>query len=398
MTKYWKPGVTQHREYEIKAKMDRYDRQKRIQNWRQETLSKARVLVFGAGALGNEVLKNLALIGAGHILVVDFDHIELSNLSRTVLFRESDIGKSKAETAARAIKNLNPDVDIRSIHGNIFFDIGLGFFRHADLVISGLDNIAARSHVGICCALAGTPFLDGGMWAGGGEVRWFTPGETACFECTLTDEDRKHAFERRSCTGFRIEEGIQTPVPSTMSVTAVIAGLMTQEAIRFFQGENITGGEAIVYNGVNQSMHHTEFSRDPDCPYHHPYENIIELAYGVNDITAKDLLLMAQKETGESGVLELGRDYLLGFQCTECNEYEPIDSLLALVNSDEALCKKCEKTRKAEILSRIMLEDLNMGKKLNELGAPLGEIISVHSNTKLRLFEFTKDIHRFWKE
>src|SRR6185436_1639963 len=79
---------------------DRYARHRLIEGWDQERLAAARVLVAGAGAIGNEVIKLLALLGVGNILIVDFDHIEISNLTRSMLFRDADIGKSKALVAA----------------------------------------------------------------------------------------------------------------------------------------------------------------------------------------------------------------------------------------------------------------------------------------------------------
>jgi molybdopterin/thiamine biosynthesis adenylyltransferase len=175
---------------------------------------------------------------------VDFDRIELSNLSRTLLFRDADVGRSKARVAAKVAARLNPDVDLRSMDGDLFYDVGLGFYRHADLVVGGLDSLAARSQVGLSCALAGVPFLDGGMWALGGEVRWFMSGDGPCFECTLNDADRERAYERRSCTGFRVEgvEPYERHVPTTVSTAAVIGGLLAQETARYLCGIAVHGG------------------------------------------------------------------------------------------------------------------------------------------------------------
>jgi adenylyltransferase/sulfurtransferase len=94
------------------AHTDRYARQQLIPGWQQAHLAEATVLVVGAGALGNEVLKNLALVGVGHLIIVDMDRIEPSNLSRTVLFQADDVGQTKATTAARALARINPDVRI----------------------------------------------------------------------------------------------------------------------------------------------------------------------------------------------------------------------------------------------------------------------------------------------
>src|SRR5689334_15768239 len=95
---------------------DRYSRLRLIAWWDQSKLGKSTMLVVGAGALGNEVVKNLALLGIGRIFLVDFDTIEPSNLARSVLFRSADKGRSKAEVAAERARELNPDVNIIPLH------------------------------------------------------------------------------------------------------------------------------------------------------------------------------------------------------------------------------------------------------------------------------------------
>src|SRR5436305_15320434 len=92
------------------AEEDRFHRFKLIGWWDQRKLAAAKVLVVGAGALGNEIVKNLALLGVGNILVADMDRVENSNLSRSVLFRASDNGSFKSEVAARAAREIYPDL------------------------------------------------------------------------------------------------------------------------------------------------------------------------------------------------------------------------------------------------------------------------------------------------
>ena len=83
------------------------DRQSRIEGWDAEAIRNATILVIGAGAIGNETLKNLALLGFGNVIVCDMDQIELSNLTRTVLFSHDDIGKGKSELAAQKFLKMN---------------------------------------------------------------------------------------------------------------------------------------------------------------------------------------------------------------------------------------------------------------------------------------------------
>src|SRR5437879_1836610 len=103
---------------------DRYGRLRLIPWWRQEKLAAARVLVVGAGALGNEVLKNLALLGVGTTHVIDLDDVEPSNLSRSVLFRATDGGRPKAEVAAARAREINPEVAFVPIFGDVITDLG----------------------------------------------------------------------------------------------------------------------------------------------------------------------------------------------------------------------------------------------------------------------------------
>src|SRR5690242_21868092 len=107
---------------------DRFSRFRLIGWWDQEKLRSARVLVIGAGALGNEILKNLALLGFANIVVVDLDSIEASNLSRSILYRATDVGKRKADAAADAVRNIYPDARVHPITANVVHGLGLGLF------------------------------------------------------------------------------------------------------------------------------------------------------------------------------------------------------------------------------------------------------------------------------
>jgi molybdopterin/thiamine biosynthesis adenylyltransferase len=115
---------------------DRFSRLRLIPWWDQSKISSCQLLVVGAGALGNEILKNAALLGFRKVVVVDLDRIEESNLSRTILYRQQDIGKFKAEAAAKAYRSLAPDALVQPLVADIVNGCGLGLFDWADVVIA----------------------------------------------------------------------------------------------------------------------------------------------------------------------------------------------------------------------------------------------------------------------
>src|SRR5665213_3988029 len=154
---------------------DRFDRFRLISWWDQARLSRAKVLVVGAGALGNEIVKNLALLGVGNVFIADLDRIENSNLSRSILYRESDNGQYKARAAARAAADVYPRINAQAFVGNVVYDLGLGVFRWADVVIGGLDNREARLAINRNCWKVNRPWIDGAIEQIQGTARVFAP-------------------------------------------------------------------------------------------------------------------------------------------------------------------------------------------------------------------------------
>ncbi len=156
----------------------------------------AQILVVGAGGLGCEILKNLALSGIRNIFVIDLDTIELSNLNRQFLFRQKDIGKFKAEVATDFIKEKFTGINIKWSNKKVQ-DLADDFFKQFNIIIGGLDNMEARRWInqkvhdltefdekGEIILETLLPFIDGGTEGFRGQSRIIIPYKTSCLECT----------------------------------------------------------------------------------------------------------------------------------------------------------------------------------------------------------------------
>ncbi|XP_018322684.1 SUMO-activating enzyme subunit 2 isoform X3 [Agrilus planipennis] len=150
----------------------------------KEMIPSAKVLVVGAGGIGCEILKNLALSGFSDIEIIDLDTIDVSNLNRQFLFRKEHVGKSKAEVARESILNFNPSLKIKAYHDSITTQqYGVNFFKRFKVVLNALDNRAARNHVNRMCLAADVPLIESGTSGYSGQVEIIKKGITQCYEC-----------------------------------------------------------------------------------------------------------------------------------------------------------------------------------------------------------------------
>ena len=290
---------------------DRFSRFRLIHWWNQERIASARVLVVGAGALGNEILKNLALLGFRKILVVDLDRIEISNLSRSVLYRESDIGRDKAEAAAAAVRAIYPSANVVGLRTNVMHQLGLGVFDWADIVLGGLDNREARLFLNRSAWKMGKTWIDGAIEGINGVVRVFESGKPACYECTLGEVDWAILERRMSCNLLTRADLEQGKVATTPTTSAVIAGIQVQEALKLLHGLPSLSGKGYVFEGLNHTSYLTEYTPDPDCQSHYVFDRILRLPRRSDETTLGDLMAIAVNELATGDVtLEFSRDVI----------------------------------------------------------------------------------------
>src|ERR1700752_200150 len=355
---------------------DRYARQRLISWWEQDRLAAARVLVIGAGALGNEILKLLALSGVGHIMIYDMDRIEVSNLSRTVLFKETDAGALKAEVAAERVSELNPQTVAVGRAQNIMHELGLGVFLWADVVLCGLDNRLARMFVNSSCARTRRTWIDGAIEGLSGIVRVFDPAPSACYECTMNETDRKLVQERLSCAMLARDAIQQGHVPTTSVAASFIAALEVQEAIKYLHGQPTLDGEGIHFNGTWNDFNRVQYKRRDDCVAHDSFEQILPLRRGVNDVPLGELLDRAETRLAKGATLELSRDVVTRLTCPVCNTTERVGMVLGALRETAALCSVCGTHRVVDFTGIVVRDgDLDLSLTPAEIGIPPFDII-----------------------
>jgi len=379
----------------IKITEDRFSRLQMIGWWDQKRLSQAKIMVVGAGALGNEVIKNLALYGIGNILIIDFDKIEESNLTRAVLFRETDVGRYKAEVAAERVKEIYSGTKVMWLNSNIVSDIGLGVFRQMDAIIGCLDNREARFYLNKYAWRVGKPWIDGGIQEIMGTFAVFDPRspESACYECTLTDEDYKILNIRYSCPLLKREDILSGKSPTTPSISSIIGGFQVQEAIKILHNIKVNPGTVYFINGRTNLFDYIKFERKEDCQSHLTYEPIIEIDDESQNLTFSDLIDIGSKYLkGEDIYVNLDRDILIKFVCLNCGKEEYIYEPLSKVSEEKEICPYCGKKRKFEATNIIRKGDELASKQLTDLGLPKFHIYEVTDSNNSVYLEIKGDM------
>ena len=270
----------------------------------QQRVFAARIMVVGCGALGNEVLKNLVLLGVEHIVVVDFDVVEAGNLSRSILFSKSDSDQHrlKVEVVAERLRAINPAVEIVTVCGDIAYDVGLGLLRRQDVVIGCVDSRWARYCINRLCMRAGIPWVDGGIGELEGTSRVFVPGKN-CYACNLGPKGLEELAKRMPCAGvIRRHEEIGE-MPTTSIVASVIGAVQVQEALKLIHGDMLAKGEhtslcgkMFYYDGQHLTTKLVDFQAyDDDCAVHDQWQPIRPSSI-TSDMTISEVLVTIEKE------------------------------------------------------------------------------------------------------
>ena len=233
----------------------------------QQKLMEAKVLVIGAGGLGSPAAMYLAAAGVGTIGLVDFDHVDLSNLQRQILHDTSDVGRPKVASATDRLNELNPNVEVVA-HETLLssanaFEVLGGY----DVIVDGTDNFPVRYLVNDAAQMLGKPLVYGSIFQWEGQASVFLPGqETPCYRCLFPEPPPPGTVP--SCA----EGGVFGVLPG------IIGSIQAVEAIKLILGvgESLVG-RLVLYDALRNEFTTVNLRWDPDCPVCGKHPTVTEL-------------------------------------------------------------------------------------------------------------------------
>lgn len=221
----------------------------------QERVSAGRVLVIGAGGLGSPVALYLAAAGVGHIVLVDDDEVDLTNLQRQVAHTQARVGLSKVASAAQAMRDINPDIAIETHAVRADEALLAQLVAGADVVVDCCDNFATRQAVNRACVAHAKPLVAGAAIRFDGQLSVYDTRDAACpcYACLFPPEA---SFEETRCAVL----GVFGPVVGT------IGTLQASEALKLLAGIGPSlAGKLLMFDGRSTGFDTLRVSRDPHC-------------------------------------------------------------------------------------------------------------------------------------
>jgi molybdopterin/thiamine biosynthesis adenylyltransferase len=238
----------------------RYNRQVQMPEWtieRQTLLDNAKVAVIGAGGVKSSLLYALTCAGVGHIRVIDFDKVELSNLNRQFLYNTNDIGQFKATAAVSKLKLLNPDIIIEPIIDKITEQNISSLLNDFDFIVEGGESPFGRNLVNEFCLSTAKPFVHSSAQFNYGYVFSVVPKlNTACYACFYPDD-----IHRTETTGA---------VPVSVLSVQIAGTLGASEVLKYFLGyeDNLIVNRKLVFSSLllSEEFSYIKQNRRRKCP------------------------------------------------------------------------------------------------------------------------------------
>ncbi len=220
----------------------------------QQRLLGSRVLVLGLGGLGAPVAMYLAASGIGHLVLVDYDDVELSNLQRQIIHETDSIGEPKVESARARIEKLNSETRVTMVGNKLGGSELTEQVQLADVIVDGTDNFEARFLINKVCVEIGTPLVSGAVIRMEGQVSTFIPGNNnCCYRCLYHEGEEV----METCS----ENGVLAPV------AGIIGSIQATETIKVLLGmEGILLNRLLLLDAATMEWRTIKMKKDPACP------------------------------------------------------------------------------------------------------------------------------------
>jgi molybdopterin/thiamine biosynthesis adenylyltransferase/rhodanese-related sulfurtransferase len=221
----------------------------------QQRIKGTRVLLVGAGGLGSPAALYLAAAGIGHVTLVDFDVVDVTNLQRQVLHGTRDVGRLKVASARDRIRDLNPHVSVEIVSDRLDAGNALGLVSGHDLVLDGTDSFATRYLVSDACVLAGKPNVHASIYRFEGQATVLSTPDAPCYRCLFPSPPAPG--EVPSCS----EAGVLGVLPGLLGTIQATEALKLAAGI----GEPLVG-RLLLVDALSMRFRTIQVGRDPRCP------------------------------------------------------------------------------------------------------------------------------------
>ena len=220
----------------------------------QQKLLDSTILIVGMGGLGSPIAMYLAAAGVGHLIIADFDDVELSNLQRQIIHTTSDIGKAKADSALETLQQINPEITVTRFKQQLNDGNLQELVPQVDVVVDGCDNFATRFAVNHACVEHQKPLVSGAAIRFEGQVSVFPNNgkDLPCYQCLYKDEGE----EEQTCS----ENGVLAPL------VGMIGSIQAIEAIKVLLniGEPLVG-KLMLIDALSMEIRTLKLKKDPAC-------------------------------------------------------------------------------------------------------------------------------------
>ena len=225
----------------------------------QERLLSAKILLIGLGGLGSPIAMYLAAAGVGEMVLVDDDQVDASNLQRQIAHREQDVGVNKAQSAAKAVKDLNSNTRVTIIERRLEGTELASQIDYVDLVIDATDNFVSRYLVNRLCWQTKTPLVSGAAIRWEGQISVFDPtnADSPCYQCLYPETDSTGGSAALNCA----ENGVIAPL------VGIIGSCQALEAIKYLAGVGSSlVGFTLFFDGKYMEWRRLKLGKDKECP------------------------------------------------------------------------------------------------------------------------------------